>query len=229
MGNVVNQTIDPATALRKRYEHIVLDNRLRLDERWAKPCRAFDLHITVEQTAVAAFEVVQRELLALEPSLLRIPARAMHINLAWLIPVSQKDDGIAKDIQWARHGRRWCTEIRTALAGLSPFELTYTSVLATDSAIIASAEPRDTVNKLRRELAKRLMLPGKINSGELVHTTLFRYSAPLTRPEELLSRLSETHLRIRSSVSELTVVREEIFPSLQTQVLERYRLTACHD
>ena len=223
----MNQTIDPATALRKRYEHIVLNNRLRLDERWAQPCRAFDLYITVGQTAGAVFEEVQRELLALEPSLLCVPAPAMHINLAWLIPVSQKDDRISKDMQWTQNGRRWCTEIGTALAGLPPFGLTYTSVIATDSAIIASAEPRDTVNRLRRELAKRLMLPGKINSGELVHTTLFRYSAPLARPKRLLSRLSEMHLCIRSSVSELTVVREEIFPSLQTQVLERYRLTAC--
>jgi hypothetical protein len=221
----VNRATDPAT-LRERHEHAVLSNSLRLDHRWGRQCRAFNLYIVLEQAAVAALGEVQREVLVLEPLLLRVPPPALHVSVAWLIPVHQEDAAVPKDAQWARRGRHWCAEIRTVLAGLAPFDLTYTSLIATDSAVIASAEPRDIVNRLRSELVKRLMLPDDLNRGELVHTTLFRYSAPLAQPERLLRRLSRMHLRIGTRVSELTVVREEVFPSLQTQVLGRYHLTA---
>lgn len=204
----------------------MLSNNLRLEYKWGQPCRAFNLYIVLEQAAVAALGELQRELLALEPSLLVVPESAMHVSVAWLIPVHQEDTAASKDAQWARHGQRWCGEIRAALADLAPFDLAYTSLIATDNAIIASAEPRDTVNMLRCELVKRLTLADDLNRGELVHTTLLRYSAPLAQPERLLQRLSAMHVYIGARVSELTVVREEIFPSLQTQVLDRYRLTA---
>lgn len=152
----------------------------------------------------------------------------MHVSVAWLIPVDQDNAPAPKDAQWALHGQRWCSEVRAALAGLAPLGLAYTSLIATDSAIIASAEPRETINTLRSQLGKRLMLPDDLNRGELVHTTLFRYSAPLQQPERLLQRLSSMNLHIATRVSELTVVREEIFPSLQTHVLDRYHLTAAN-
>jgi hypothetical protein len=61
-------------------------------------------------------------------------------------------------------------------------------------------------------------------AGDLAHTTLFRYAGPLRDPAELLRRLAASELDIDIDVSELLVVRERVFPSLDYEILHRISL-----
>jgi len=96
--------------------------------------------------------------------------------------------------------------------------------VATDAAIIAVAGEPNRVSALRRELAPVLPVPGALSAGELVHTTLFRYGGPLGHPASLVRWLAATEFHIDAGVSELLVVRETTFPSLDCQVLHRLAL-----
>ena len=105
------------------------------------------------------------------------------------------------------------------------FRITYEHVVATDSAVIALAEPTEPVNRIRRMIRERLRLPSETrNEAELVHTTLFRYRGPLSDPEKFLDMLEDTSAEATAEVDELVVSKELVYPSLEAEVLARLPL-----
>jgi hypothetical protein len=92
-----------AAAAQRRHLPAVLANHLRLERRWDRPCLAYNACVRPGPAAAAALSAVQEGALDLEPSLLRVPARALHASLAWLLPVHQ-EFGRPKDELWQRHG-----------------------------------------------------------------------------------------------------------------------------
>jgi len=69
-----------------------------------------------------------------------------------------------------------------------------------------------------------LHIPGSGSAGDLAHITLFRYAGPLHDPASLLRWLAATQLSLHIGVSELLVIREQTFPSLDYQILHRLPL-----
>ena len=94
-----------ATAGEIQWEHKVpvLTGRVLVERRWGQPCLAYSACIQPGPDAVANLSCVQERVLSLEPSLLRVPERALHANLAWLLPVHQDFDH-PKDELWQWHG-----------------------------------------------------------------------------------------------------------------------------
>ena len=119
----------------------------------------------------------------------RIPARALHANLVWLLPVHQEFDR-PKDQLWQRHGPQWLAILDGIVGRAQSFPLCFRHLVATDSAVIAVAEEPNRLSALRRELKSALRVPGSLSSGELVHMTLFRYARPLRDPALLVRRLA---------------------------------------
>ena len=206
-----------------RHSPALIANRLRLEHRWGKPCLAYMVHIRPGPCAAAALSAIQETILRLEPSLLRVPMPALHANLVWLLPAHQ-EFGHPKDELWQRHGPEWIAVLAAIAGTTGSFRLHYRHLVATDSAIIAVADEPNGMSALRRELTAVLAVPGSLSAGELVHMTLFRYARPLRDPASMLRRIAATEFHVELDVSELLVVRERVFPSLDCQVLQRIAL-----
>lgn len=120
------------------------------------------------------------------------PERTLHVSLAWLVAV-HASYRVDKDSLWERYGEEWMAELRRIAARHSGFRITYEHVVATDSAVIALAQPSEPVNRIREAVRERLRLPAETrNEADLVHTTLFRYRGVLSDPAKFLATLGNT-------------------------------------
>jgi hypothetical protein len=204
----------------------VLANQLHTEPRWGRPCRAFNLQIRPPAPATAALEAAQDIIAAAEPTLLRVPRHALHSMAAWLVPVELDVPPAEKEHLWQQHGELWREAITAGLATQGRFRLRYAEVVATGSAVIALAWPAGPVNRLRRALAGQPGMPPRLSSGDLLHTTLFRYREPLTDPAGLLDRIAGLDVATEFTVREFVLLRETVFPSIGSDVLDRFPLAA---
>jgi len=213
----------PADDVQRQHAPAVLASRLLPAHRWGQPCRAYNVCIRPNPTAAATLAAVQARALRLEPALLRVPELAMHANLTWLLPVHQEFDR-PKDELWLRHGPHWLATLADAAARTSSFPLHYRRLVATNSAVITMADEPNRFSALRRELIPALRVPGSASAGDLVHITLFRYATPLRDPASLLQWLVTTKFHLDIEVSELLVIKERVYPSLDYQIVHRLPL-----
>ena len=133
-----------------------------------------------------------------------------------------------RDVRAGRVAGR-TAELQRIAAGSEVFGITYEHVVATDSAVIALARPTGPVNRIRRMIGERLSLPPEIrNEAELVHTTLFRYGGSLSDPANFLALLGDVSTDTTSEVDELVLSKELVYPSLKTDLLERFPLAPEH-
>lgn len=212
-----------ARSLRAQHDQPVRANDLKLDARWEQPCCAFNLHIRPDSRARRQLAMAQAAILCREPGLLRVPEHALHVSVAWLLPVHEQFTQ-GKEALWSERGAAWWEAACQVLTRLGSFTLRYGDIVATDSAIIALAEPGDVLRRVRTELSAALGLPWDLFRGDLTHTTMFRYGQPLADPGGLLSCLHETALGIEFPVEEVYLVREDVFPSLRAEVLASIRI-----
>jgi hypothetical protein len=68
------------------------------------------------------------------------PSKTLHVSLAWLVAV-HASYRVEKDSLWKRHAEEWMAQLRRIAAQSTPFRITYEHVVATDSAVIALAQP----------------------------------------------------------------------------------------
>jgi len=212
-----------AASVQRQHAPAVLANRLLLAHRWGQPCRAYNVGIWPSSTGAAALAALQASALRLEPSLLLVPQPALHANLAWLLPVHQEFDR-PKDELWQQYGPQWIATLAEAAGKTGSFCLCYRRLVATNSAVTTVADEPNRFSALRRELIQLLRLPGSASAGDLTHITLFRYATPLRDPASLLRWLAATEFHLDIDVSELLVIRERIFPSLDYEILHRLPL-----
>ena len=169
----------------------------------------------------ASLEKTQEALIRAEPTLLMCPQQSLHVSIAWLLAVHASYP-VPKDILWACDADEWTTELCHIAAQSKGFRITYERLVATDSAVIALAEP---VNRIRTMIRERLRLPSETrNEADPVHTTLFRYRGPLCDPEKFLTMLEDTSAEASAEVDELVISKELVYPSLESEVLARLPL-----
>jgi hypothetical protein len=212
------------TDLREAHRDKVARNELRTSPLWARPCRAYNVQIELDSATRASLEQIQRNLMRAEPSLLVCPGTTLHVSVAWLLAVHASYPA-PKDSLWERHAYEWTADLRRIAAQSKAFRITYEHIVATDSAVIALARPTGPVNRIRRMIGERVSLPSETrNEADLVHTTLFRYGGSLTDPEQFLAMVEDESANATSSVDELVVSKELVYPSLEAEVLERLPL-----
>ena len=213
-----------AMELRGSYREKVARNEVSASPLWARPCRAYNVQIELDPRTRASLERTQRVLKRAEPTLLACPQDTLHVSVAWLLAV-HVDYPADKDSLWERHGKEWTTELNRIAAESPSFGIAYEHVVATDSAVIALAEPTRPVNRIRRMIRERLRLPSETrNEADLVHTTLFRYRGPLSDPEKFLAMLDDASADVAAKVDELVVSKELVYPSMEAEVLARLSL-----
>lgn len=202
--------------IRRQFREAVAADQVKVADRWGKPCHAFNVHIEPSAAARAGLGRLQDILEEVGPSMLRCPESALHVSVAWLLAV-HVDYGEPKQAIWLRHGDEWVAELGQIATEHEPFDLDYRWLVATDSAVIAVAEPITPVRGIRADIAARLSLPELTkNSAAIVHTTLFRFGSPLSQPERLLSVAESLHFSVPFRVEQLIVSEELTFPSLHT-------------
>ena len=213
-----------AMELREAHREKVARNEVRVSPLWAQSCRAYNVQIELDSRTKSSLEQIQQSLKQAEPNLLVCPRNTLHVSLAWLLAV-HVDYPVAKDSLWERHAEEWTTELRLIAAQSTSFRVFYEHVVATDSAVIALAEPTEPVNRIRGIIRERLRLPPETrNEADLVHTTLFRYRGALSDPEKFLAMLENTSADATVEVEELVVSKELVYPSLEAEVLARLPL-----
>ena len=212
--------------LREAHREKVARNEVRTSPLWARPCRAYNVQIELDPLTRSSLGKMQRGLYQAEPNLLVCPPETLHVSVAWLLAVHESYR-VPKDSLWGRHGEEWTKEL-TRIAARSPgFRITYEHVVATDSAVIALAQPGEPVNRIRGMIRERLRLPPETrNDADLVHTTLFRYRGALSEPERFLAMLRDTNAEATAEVDELVVSKELVYPSLEAEVLGRLPLAS---
>ena len=215
-----------AMQLREAHREKVARNEIRVSPLWAQPSRGYNVHIELDPPSRSALEKMQRSLYQAEPNLLACPPKTLHVSLAWLLAVHESYP-VDKDSLWERHAEEWMTQLRRIAAESTAFRITYEHVVATDSAVIALARPSEPVNRIREMIRDRLRLPPETrNEADLVHTTLFRFRAPLRDPHEFLSRIEDTRADATAEVEELVISKELVYPSLEAEVLGRLPLAS---
>lgn len=212
--------------LREAHREKVARNEVRASPLWARSCRGYNVQLDLDPRTRSSLEKVQQSLYQVEPNLLACPQQTLHVSIAWLLAVHASYP-VPKDSLWERHGEQWTMELRRIAAESTRFRITYQHVVATDSAVIALAEPTEPVNRIRGMIRERLRLPSETrNEADLVHTTLFRYRGPLSDPEKFLALLEDTSAEAAAEVDELVVSKELVYPSLETEVLARLPLAS---
>ena len=212
--------------LREAHREKVARNEVRASPLWARSCRGYNVQIELDPRTRSSLEKVQQSLYQVEPNLLACPQQTLHVSIAWLLAVHASYP-VPKDSLWERHGEQWTAELRRIAAQSTGFRITYEHVVATDSAVIALAEPTEPVNRIRGMIRECLRLPSETrNEADLVHTTLFRYRGPLSDPEKFLALLEDTSAEAAAEVDELVVSKELVYPSLETEVLARLPLAS---
>jgi hypothetical protein len=212
--------------LREEHREKVARNEVRVDKLWARPCRAYNVQVELDPRTRASLGETQQALKRAEPNLLVCPQRTLHVSVAWLLAVHASYP-VAKDSLWERHGEEWTAELDRIVAQSTRFRIAYGDVVATDSAVIALAQPTQPVNRIREMIREHLSLPPETrNEAGLVHTTLFRYSGPLSDPARFLAMLEDTSAEATAEVEELVVSKELVYPSLTAQVLARLPLAS---
>jgi hypothetical protein len=217
----------PVADIQARHAPAVLANRLQIADRWGQPCLGYVLLYRPDQDATTALADIQQDLLAREPTMLRQPTAQLHASIAWPLAVGREFDQ-PKDEIWRQHGEHWLKIITAATDAGEPMRLRYRRLVVTNAAIIAIAEEPNPIGDLRRELTAALGLPWQICYGSvgIVHTSLLRYSGPLADPAGLLRHLHSTPIAVETQVSELLMIREVRYPTLDYQILQRLPLRA---
>jgi 2'-5' RNA ligase len=195
-----------AIQLQEAHREKVARNELRVSSLWAQPSRGYNVHIELDPRTRSSLEKIQQSLYQAEPNLLVCPEKTLHVTLAWLVAVHVSYP-VDKDSLWKRHGEEWMAQLRRIAARSAGFGITYELVVATDSSVIAVAQPSEPVNRIREIIRQRLRLPAETrNEADLVHTTLFRYGGALCDPQKLLAMLEDTSVDATAEVEELSVV-----------------------
>jgi hypothetical protein len=195
----------------------------RVDPMWGQPCSAYHLQCRFTDAALRDISVIQDKLENVVGGLRRVPPSAMHLTVITLL---HPQPGLEADEVWARSRERWADSLLQVCASAQPVSLSLDTVRAFDTAIVLMTANCASLQTLRSAIVKDLALPSAGSVPQIAHTSLFRYGnldiAEHERPESLVSADA-----LDIQISEILLVHETKYPSLESEILGRFRLAAC--
>jgi len=196
------------------------------DELVGQACLSFQAQFSLPASARHALAELSRQIQGLVRSRLWIaPAESLHVTCHSLISPRDAFDG--KEPCWDRMSARATEAVRRIEAEVPSFVIRFRAVRATDRAIIvlAGAEPSVTS---ARAIFSRLVAPQEtrpVLHYDTIHTTICRYIDPAGLPAELPQIVAGLRVDIRAEIDRLVLLRETVYPSLQTETLLAVSLT----
>ena len=196
------------------------------DDIWGKPCLAHHVQPSLEPETREAFEAVQRNIAQLWPEPLQIgPKHGLHVTIYPLVPVKGSFD---KDAYWQAIARQSRSLLQGLCAGRRTFELRFSGLKVTDTAIIATAtEETGLIEAIRDKIVSDIPPPPGHRPiiYDLIHTTLARYRTRASIPDDVICRIESLPVSITAPVTHIRLVRETLFPCLVTDELASIPLT----
>jgi len=193
------------------------------DPLWSKPCRAYNLHAELHTRCREDLVEVQ-DRLDLPSWALRCPSSSLHLSVATLLSV-REDYGTSKDVVWALSGGEWSESLRELVAGLQPFEVSFTRLQVRRAAIIALATPVPEVDEIRGRARHLLLGAGlKPDQPSIIHCTLVRYGLAGLNLEALARSARGVELSVKTTVTQLVISKESVYPNLVRETLGRLQL-----
>ncbi|MCL5746792.1 MAG: hypothetical protein M1277_00740 [Patescibacteria group bacterium] len=207
------------------YAPSVNENKIEIDKLWGKRCLGYNIQAHYSKSVLDALRDIQAKIMSHEQNSLNIiPQNALHLTIAWILATRQ-DYGMAKDQLWETIGKQCCTELERIGDTTPELRVNFKDVVATDKAIILVGYDNGGVDKLREKVYGSLPIPKETQTiSNIIHTTLFRYSAPLSNPQELLEYLPSLEVNLTTIFNTLSIEKELTYPSLSSQSLFNVRL-----
>jgi hypothetical protein len=209
--------------LRATFHEVVSCNRIRPSELWGLPCSGWNIQALLTPDAVQTLGRVQASLLVSEPeSLYCCPPEALHLSVAPILE-SAKEYAFDKETWWSEIGGDCAIQLQAVMTGIPAFSVTYTRLIATDSAVIAVGVDNGSLARIREAIRHALPIPTETAAPpDILHTTLFRYCTPLRDPVgflESLDRFATELMAITTRIDRLYIRRELCYPSLASEVV----------
>lgn len=196
----------------------------RADPLWLRDCRAYVVQADLDEECRRRLAAAQDRLAGVLPGSVVCPPASLHVSVAVLLSV-RRDYPVAKDALWAQWGSRWCGRLRALAEGLPPFELRFERLEVSEAAVIALAGPVAAVESLRRRAAALQQDAGLVSyQPSIVHCTLLRYERSGLQLTELERVAGAIPVQARTVVTHLTVRRELVYPSVVSEVVDRFDL-----
>lgn len=194
------------------------------DPLWGKPRLAYNVHAELVPRCRAELGRAQDRLNSIGPGLLRCPLSSLHVSLVSFLFVREEYE-VSKELLWARHGEGWSAGLGEIVARLSPFQIWFTSVSVTDTAVIALAEQSPEIEALRAGVSSLRAETG-LHSPQpsIVHSTLLRYGTTTFDWAHLVADASKVTLSTSTPVTSVVVSKELVYPKLVTEEVARLYL-----
>lgn len=190
------------------------------DDIWGKPCLAHHVQPSLEPETREAFEKVQRKIAEYWPEPLNVgPRHGLHVTIYPLVPVKGSFD---KDAYWQDIARQCRSLLEDLCAGHRTFELRFSRLKVTDTAIIATAtEETGLIEAIRNKIVSDIPPPPghKPINYDLIHSTLARYRTRALIQDDVVRRIESLPVSVTAPVTHVRLVRETLFPCLVTDEL----------
>jgi 2'-5' RNA ligase len=193
--------------------------RFVVDDMWGAECSGYHLQFRPEADVIERIVSLQDHIVSHFDHLRRVPPEALHMTVLILLPATREK--AALDHIWTRVGSR-CIEAGSRLcASLDAIPVEWSTVRAYDKAIVLAGGAHAHLQKLRADVVDAVSEPAfRPSPPQLAHVTLFRYADLDPR----LAGFEQQCEPITTPIHEIRLVREDRYPSLELEVLERWRL-----
>jgi hypothetical protein len=187
------------------------------DDIWAQPCLAYHVQPSLDPETRDAFESVQRAITDAWPEPLHVgPKHGLHVTVYPLVPVKGDFD---KEAYWRRISQPSQNLLEELCRSRRPLELRFSRLKVTDTAIIVTAtDGTGLIEAIRSRIVSDIPPPPghKPLIYDLIHSTLARYRTKARIPKEAVERIESLPVSITAPVSRIRLVRETLFPCLET-------------
>lgn len=147
-----------------------------IDRLVKQPCFAINVQVLPDPIVRHRLAEIQQEVLReLALDLFRIPSEGLHLSafpLLWVRGIYERDP---REL-WDATSQDWLQGVARACNGIRPFDLRFSTLVATESAIVLVADEPAELRSVRNALeawGRSLQVP--VFRPQIVHTTLFRY------------------------------------------------------
>jgi hypothetical protein len=187
------------------------------DDIWGLLCLAYHVQPSLEPETREAFEEVQRAIAEHWPQPLHVgPKPGLHVTIYPLVTVKGDFD---KDAYWQSIAQRSQDLLEDLCAGHRTLELRFSRLKVTDTAIIATAtEETGLIEAIRERIVRDIPPPPGASPiiYDLIHSTLARYRTKASIPDDVVERVERLPVSITAPVRQIRLVRETLFPCLET-------------
>ena len=179
------------------------------------------LQADLEEACRYQLVAVQQQLARTSREIYVCPAASLHVTVAILLHV-RRGYSTTKDELWRHYGEAWCRGLGELATALEPFVINFEALVVNSDAVIALAPPVPAIEQFRQR-ANELLAESGLESFQpsIVHCTLLHFSQTGLDLTPMTHAAKAVALEASSSIAEVTVAQESIYPSLVRRRIAR--------